>query len=55
MVGETYIVKANHDDGFWASMLITVKGEQDDVFEFELDTILDGSPGLVNGYDQATP
>lgn len=53
VVGETYVVRANHDDGFWASMLITIVGENVDSFEFELNALLDGSPGLVDGYDNA--
>lgn len=52
-VGETYVVDANHDSGIWASMLITIVGKKKDMYEFELNTLLDGAPGLVDGYDNA--
>ena len=52
-IGETYVVKANHVNGYWASMLITIVNCEDGVYEFQLETILDGSEGLVDGYDNA--
>jgi hypothetical protein len=51
--GETYIVKARSDSGLWASLLITAKGYDEDskIWDIKLETVLDGSPGLVEGYD----
>jgi hypothetical protein len=52
-VGETYIARAMHDKGYWADFLITIteKTENGD-YGFTLDTILDGSPGILEGYTQ---
>ena len=51
-VGKTYIVRANHDDtGLWADLLITITEctEQGD-FGFEVETMLDGSPKMMEGW-----
>lgn len=50
-VGQTYIVKANHPGGYWADFLITIteKTPTGD-FGMNLETILDGSPGIIEGY-----
>ena len=50
-VGESYIVRANHDKGYWADFLITIteRTERGD-FGFEIETMLDGSPGMVEGW-----
>lgn len=52
-IGETYVVTATHDRGFWASMLIIIIDCVDGNYEFRLETLLDGSEGLVDGYDNA--
>ncbi len=53
--GETYIVNAKSDSGLWASLLILIKGYNTDnkIWEIKLETVLDGSPGLVEAYDKA--
>jgi hypothetical protein len=50
-VGKSYIVKAKHKQ-FWASLLITVTGYDPAMgWKIDLETILDGSPGIVEGFD----
>lgn len=53
-LGETYIVRANHVSGrFWADLLIEITEyyPESGVWKIELRTVLDGSPGLVAGFD----
>lgn len=53
-LGETYIVRAHHVSGrFWADLLIepTEYYPESACWKIELRTILDGSPGLVAGFD----
>jgi len=52
-VGETYVVRAHHVSGVWGDFLITAVAYhiEDDLWEINVETCLDGSPGLVDGWD----
>lgn len=50
VAGGTYIVKANHIKGFWAKLLIEILEKEDEFYRFKILTLLDGSPGMLEGY-----
>ena len=50
-VSQTYIARAYHVRGYWADFLITITEKTPEGhFGFNLDTILNGTPGIVKGY-----
>ena len=49
-VGKSYVVDLIHDKGFWAQALITIQTTDGEGYHFKLDTLLTGSPGLVEGF-----
>ncbi len=52
-VGQTYIVRSYHESGLWADFLLTITGQTPDGdFGFRVETMLDGSPGLMEGWDE---
>lgn len=53
VVGATYIVRCTHDSGYWATFLVTVTEKTaDGDYGFDIETMLDGSEGLVDGWDR---
>ena len=51
-VGESYIVRANHESGlYWCDLLIEITEKTPGGnFGFKALTMLDGSPGMLDGW-----
>lgn len=61
-VGKSYMVDFDVNDGrFWASGIITITEKWFDedcggyCYGFTLDTLVDGSPGILDGFDNYKP